>query len=117
MRDPGRYERSMGLYVVLMLVLGIESPSPLRDRRLWRPVAAASVAFGILFGGSGRLAHAPSPGPVVQRGTMSAFHRAGPDRIPASQPVSRHATTTSIVNVHMSWSQGPTTADLKPISP
>lgn len=100
MRDPGRYERSMGLYVVLMLVVGIAIA--LRDRRLWRPVAAASVVFGLLFGGSGRLAHASSPGRVVQRGTTSALHRAGPDRIPASQPVSRHATTTSIVSVHMS---------------
>jgi hypothetical protein len=56
MRDPGRYERSMGLCVVLMLVLGIAIA--LRNRRLWRPVAAASIAFGLLFGGSERLAHA-----------------------------------------------------------
>jgi hypothetical protein len=39
MRDPGRYERAMGLYVVLMLALGIAVT--LLDRRLRRPVAAA----------------------------------------------------------------------------
>ena len=39
MRDPGRYERAMELYVVLMLALGIAVA--LLDRRRRRPVAAA----------------------------------------------------------------------------
>ncbi len=39
MRDPGRYERSMGLYLLAMLALGIAVS--LLDRRLRRPVGAA----------------------------------------------------------------------------
>lgn len=38
MRDPGRYERAMGFYIVVMLALAIAVA--LRDRRLWRPVTA-----------------------------------------------------------------------------
>jgi hypothetical protein len=40
MRDPGRYERAMVLYALLMLALAIAIAH--LDPRLWRPVAAAS---------------------------------------------------------------------------
>ncbi len=48
MRDPVRYERAMGLYALLAIAVGVAVA--LRDRRLWRPVAAALVALGVLLG-------------------------------------------------------------------
>jgi membrane protease YdiL (CAAX protease family) len=69
MKDPGRYERAMGLFVLLVLVLGVAVL--LADRRLRRPVvvaarAAVVVAFGLLLGGRSALAQGTAAGlPLV----------------------------------------------------
>jgi membrane protease YdiL (CAAX protease family) len=69
MKDPGRYERAMGLFVLLTVGLGIAVH--LADRRLRRPVwvagrVAVVVAIGLLLGARSAVAQGTAAGlPLV----------------------------------------------------